>query len=142
MKTAIATVVSLMVSLALSTVAHAASLTITVTDIEEPEGFLMIAIFDVADAYDNGGEAYDGLRIPVDAAEVSTTIEDLPEGQYAIKLYHDANGNGEMDTNMMGLPVEGYGFSSNKGRFGPPPFADAMFEVSEDADNQVVIKLR
>ena len=120
----------------------AATLDIAVTDIETAEGFIMLALFDSADAFDNGGEAVRAVRLAVDGAEVTTRFENLPAGNYAIKLYHDANGNGEMDTNALGLPVEGYGFSNDAGRFGAPPFADAAFEVVNETANQAAIRVR
>jgi len=47
-------------------------------------------------------------------------------GQYAIKVFHDENANGELDINFLGIPKESYGFSNHaRGRFGPPPFAEA-----------------
>jgi uncharacterized protein (DUF2141 family) len=60
-------------------------------------------------------------------------IENLKAGKYAVRYFHDENLNGEMDTNFMGIPKEGYGFSNNaKGSFGPPPFEKWLFEVSAD----------
>lgn len=132
--------------LALSTLvgatAHAASLDVRVTSIDEPDGYIMLAMFDSADAFDNGGQPVRAVRVAVDGAELRTAFDDLPAGSYAIRLYHDANGNGELDSNMMGLPKEGYGFSNNGGRFGPPAFAAAAFEVVEDGTNSITIKLR
>ncbi len=123
-------------------VPSAAELTITVTEIEQAEGHLMIALFDSETSYDEGSDAAKGLRVPVDGMEVSVTVEDLPAGQYAIKMYHDANDNGSMDQNAVGIPTERYGFSSNKGRFGPPPFDVAAVKVSDDQENATTIKLR
>jgi uncharacterized protein (DUF2141 family) len=40
------------------------------------------------------------------------TVE-LLEGEYAISLYHDVNGNNKLDTGLYGIPVEGYGFSNH-----------------------------
>jgi uncharacterized protein (DUF2141 family) len=58
---------------------------------------------------------------------------DLKAGKYAIRYYHDENMNGKMDTNMIGKPTEGYGFSNNvTGRFGPPPFEKWLFELNEN----------
>ncbi len=38
-----------------------------------------------------------------------------------------------METNMVGKPIEGYGFSNNvTGKFGPPPFKKWLFEVKGD----------
>jgi uncharacterized protein (DUF2141 family) len=70
------------------------------------------------------------------------SFDDLPPGRYAIKLYHDANGNGELDTNMMGLPTEAYGFSGEGGSMGPPPFEKAAFEVVAGENNAVTVRLR
>ncbi len=121
----------------------AAELQVEVTDISTLTGAIMLAMYDSAEGFDDGAEPpVEAIRIEVDAATVSVVLQDLAEGEYAIKLYHDANDNGEMDQNMMGLPIEGYGFSGNGGRFGPPAFEEAVFEVREDTDNKVSIELR
>ena len=54
-----------------------------------------------------------------------------PAGRtYAVGLYLDVNGNNRMDKNFLGMPKEQYGFSNNaKGRFGPPSFEDASFNL-------------
>jgi uncharacterized protein (DUF2141 family) len=59
---------------------------------------------------------------------------------HAVKLYHDANGNGELDRNMLGLPSEGYGFSNNGGRYGSPAFEEASFTI--DGDTRISVRLR
>ncbi len=51
-------------------------------------------------------------------------------GTYALALLHDENGNGEMDSNFLGLPQEGYGFSNDAKVFlGPPSFEAASFKL-------------
>jgi len=40
----------------------------------------------------------------------------LPEGLYAIRSFADENGNGKLDTNLIGLPVERYGFANDARR--------------------------
>ena len=58
---------------------------------------------------------------------------EVPGGEYGIRYYHDENINGKMETNMVGKPTEGYGFSNNvTGKFGPPPFKKWIFEVTGD----------
>jgi Uncharacterized protein conserved in bacteria (DUF2141) len=40
----------------------------------------------------------------------------------------DENGNGVLDKNFFGVPVEGYGFSNDaRGSMGPPAFEKAAF---------------
>ena len=53
----------------------------------------------------------------------TVTFNELKQGKYGIRFFHDENLSGEMETNMFGKPVEGYGFSNNvTGKFGPPAF--------------------
>jgi uncharacterized protein (DUF2141 family) len=53
-----------------------------------------------------------------------------PPGRYAIRLFHDRDGNGQLGTNMMGIPNEPFGFSNDAPvQFGPPSFDAAAFEV-------------
>ncbi|MBK7290922.1 MAG: DUF2141 domain-containing protein [Chitinophagaceae bacterium] len=43
--------------------------------------------------------------------------------QLSIAILHDENDDGKMNSNFLGLPKEGYGFSNNvMGNFGPPLF--------------------
>jgi len=66
-------------------------------------------------------------------------INNLSPGKYAVRYFHDENLNGVMDTNMLGIPTEGYGFSNNvTGKFGPPPFEKWLFEIA--GDKKIVLK--
>lgn len=57
----------------------------------------------------------------------------LEPGNYAIRFYHDENGNGKMETNVLGMPTEGYGFSNNASSyFGPPDFNDMLFPIMKN----------
>ncbi len=54
-------------------------------------------------------------------------------GTYAIAVLHDEDGDGDMDRDFIGIPQEGYGFSSGaRPGFGPPSFDDAAFEHGTD----------
>lgn len=68
-------------------------------------------------------------------------FKDVPQGRYAIALFHDENGNGRMDKMMM-LPKEGFGFSRDAPLvFGPPRFGAASFQVGA-AQLRTAIKVR
>jgi len=55
-------------------------------------------------------------------------FEDIPPGTYALAVVHDENMNGKLDTGMLGVPLEGYGFSNDaKAWFGAPSFSAASF---------------
>lgn len=52
----------------------------------------------------------------------------IPPGRYAVTFIHDLNNNGDMDTNLLGLPREPWGVSRDAPvRLGPPRFEDAAF---------------
>lgn len=115
--------------------AEAAKLTLTVTDIANHEGTLMIAVHD-EENYD--GQPVAASMVPVSGGEVSTSF-DLEPGMYAIKMFHDVNDDGEMGTNPFGMPTEPFGFSNNaKGQFGPAKWEDAKFEVTDAGASQSV----
>lgn len=42
---------------------------------------------------------------------------------------HDENGNGTLDTNLIGMPLEGYGFSNNPAVMRKPTWDEAAFDV-------------
>lgn len=59
-------------------------------------------------------------------------LENLKPGKYAFKYFHDENNDEKINTNFMGIPKEGYGFSNNaKGKFGPPSFEKMIFEIEQ-----------
>jgi uncharacterized protein (DUF2141 family) len=68
-------------------------------------------------------------------------FKNLSPGKYAIRFFHDENVNGILETNKMGIPTEGYGFSNNAyGMFGPKPFKDWLFELK--GDERIVLKAK
>jgi uncharacterized protein (DUF2141 family) len=69
------------------------------------------------------------------AAEGSTTLTfaGLADGDYAVQMFHDEDGDGEMKTNLFGIPSEGFAFSNGaRAAFGPPKFTDMKVTVKAD----------
>ena len=61
-------------------------------------------------------------------APLHYTFRGVPAGTYAVAVFHDANGNGKLDT-MMGMPKEGFAFSRNPAmKMRAPRFNEASFE--------------
>ena len=117
------------------------TLTIKVDGIEAPTGRMMIAIFQGAENY-RVKDALQGIRPTVSDNTLEAEFSDLPEGDYAITLFQDVNGDGKLNLGKFGIPVEPYGFSNDAApKFGPPQWDDIRFSVSEDAQTQT-IKLR
>ncbi|HEV2083080.1 MAG TPA: DUF2141 domain-containing protein [Brevundimonas sp.] len=102
------------------------------------EGAVMLALFDSADAYAGRGAPVANRMVPVGADGASVTFEDLPAGDYAMRAFHDVNGDGQMNTNPFGMPTEPYAFSNNAvGNMGPASWDRASFRV-DGAVTQVI----
>lgn len=110
-----------------------AKLEVAFTGIEVQKGAVMFGVYDSEDAY-NKGTSINGARVVADKADLAATIEGLPAGRYAIKAFHDIDGDGQMSSNPFGMPTEPFAFSNNaKGAMGPATWADAAFDVNAGA---------
>lgn len=107
--------------------AAAATLDITITGIRNAQGSIRIAVCSTGTFLKPTCEhvAYTLAR----PGDVTLQIL-VPPGTWAAQAFHDENGNGKLDTNILGIPTEGLGFSNDAPfRFGPPAFADAAFQL-------------
>lgn len=103
---------------------------VTVLNIRNSTGTVACALFESSDGFPKEflRSATNVMVIKIRKAQARCDFEDIPAGTYAIAVIHDENMNGELDTNMFGIPTEGYGFSRDaKARFGVPSFSDASF---------------
>lgn len=54
----------------------------------------------------------------------------LPQGSYAVAIYHDRDGDRDFDRTIVGLPAEGFGFSNDpETKTGLPPLSAVRFRV-------------
>jgi uncharacterized protein (DUF2141 family) len=92
-------------------------------------GAILASVFDSEAAYASG-KPVRAVRIPVTGAQVSGTFEGLAPGAYAVKSFHDVDGDSQMDLNPFGTPVEPFAFSNDApANMGPPAWTAAKFEV-------------
>jgi uncharacterized protein (DUF2141 family) len=117
------------------------TLTLTYSGIETREGVVMVALYDSEAAYDDGGQPVRVAMIPANAESVTLTIEGLAPGRYAIKSFHDVDGDNRMSTNPMGMPIEPFAFSNNaRGNMGPARWAQAVFDVNGATAHSISIQ--
>ena len=108
---------------------NAANLTVTVEQVRNSKGDIRFSIFDVPSQFPQGNEL-NSKDIPAQIGFVTVQFYNLVLGAYAIAIHHDENSDGEMNTNFIGLPKEGYGFSNNaKVNFAAPAFEAAAFNL-------------
>jgi uncharacterized protein (DUF2141 family) len=103
------------------------SLTVEITGIRNNKGKIMIQVFDEKEKIINQQICY------ILDKKVTISVNNLKPGKYGVRFYHDENLNQTMETNLVGKPTEGYGFSNNvTGKFGMPPFDKWLFDLNED----------
>ncbi|WP_034258938.1 DUF2141 domain-containing protein [Aequorivita capsosiphonis] len=67
---------------------------------------------------------------------------DIPDGIYAVSVFHDEDNDNEFDMLFGFIPMEDYGNSNNvPPRFGPPKWDDAKFEIKGGEIKNINIKM-
>ena len=106
---------------------------ITVTNIKDVKGDLIIKIFNDPDSFPRKGKPFKVYSHKVTAKTVSVVLKDLEKGKYAISLYHDVNSDNECNMNFLGIPTESFGFSRNYNpKFSSPSFDDCYINANRD----------
>lgn len=115
-------------------------LVIDVQNIQPGEGNVLVALYDSENNFLKN-HCFGKVAKAV-LGEVSFVFEDIVPGEYAVSVIHDRNENGLLDTNFLGIPKEGYGFTNGvQGTFGPPTFEKAKF-IWKGIDKKIVVPLR
>ena len=121
-----------------------ATLTVHVIGARNTKGKIRAALFRSAEGFPNDASR----AVQTQAADIDpqTSIalivfKDLPEGVYAVSVFHDENMNQKLDKNFVGVPKEGYGASNTpKKKMGPPSFEETKFQLS-GTEQSLEIKL-
>lgn len=93
-------------------------------------GSLAVAVYRDAGSFRRGEGPIATRTVPRTGPVTSVILSGLAPGRYAVAAFHDMDGNGDLTLWPIGLPREAYGFSNDaRGRFGPPPFAQASFDL-------------
>jgi uncharacterized protein (DUF2141 family) len=103
---------------------------VKILNIRNSTGTVACALFDSPAGFPNEFlvSATNVMVIKVRKNQARCDFEDIPPGTYAMAVIHDENMNGKLDTNWLGVPTEGYGFSNNAtGVLGPPSYSAASF---------------
>ncbi len=104
-----------------------ASLTIDLVGFKDTSGKAIIYLFDNEKSFKSADMRKDRkevekyfrslVEVPIQVAGNSLSakckIGNLQPGEYAAVAFHDGNGNGKVDSNLVGVPTEGFGFSND-----------------------------
>ncbi|WP_293907108.1 DUF2141 domain-containing protein [Phenylobacterium sp.] len=119
--------------------ADTATLNVVFKGIRTPTGAVMMTLAGSEAAYGDKAPAAGQAVLKVEGAEVTATFNGLPPGRYAVKAFHDVNGDGKMGQNPFGIPTEPFAFSNGaRAVMGPPTWDAASFEVTAGANTQTI----
>lgn len=106
------------------------TITVTVPNVTSSQGTVQIGLYDEQTFMK--AAPIQGEVSKIKDGKVTVTFKDVTPGIYAISCYHDENDNHQMDFEPNGMPKESYGISNNPMSYGPPNWAEAKFEVSNE----------
>jgi uncharacterized protein (DUF2141 family) len=104
---------------------------VKVLNIRNSTGTVACALFESPAGFPNEFLRYatNIMVIKTREAQARCDFLDIPLGTYALVVVHDENTNGKLDTNRLGIPKEGYGFSNDaRALLGAPSFSAASFQ--------------
>jgi uncharacterized protein (DUF2141 family) len=110
--------------------ALASKITVTIEGVHSDRGQVTVGLFSRAEGFPDGDYADKWIRVPAKTQPITVVFDDLAPGRYAVGAYHDENGNGKLDTNFIGWPIEGYALSNGiRLSIFRPRFKDSAFTV-------------
>jgi len=103
------------------------TLTVEITGLRNNNGNLLYELFD---------QNHKSLKVGTENISNNKCVivlDNVKPGMYAFNYIHDENKNRKLDTKMLFIPKEGFGYSNNvDAKFGPPAFEKWLFEVKEN----------
>jgi uncharacterized protein (DUF2141 family) len=141
MKTKIYLSCAILVALISTSAFPQTSLEVNIRNVKDTKGTVRVGLFMNEKEFLKRADF--GKVIKAQKGEVTVVFENLLPGDYAISVIHDANENGEIDSNVFGIPTEGFGFGNNAmGTFGPPSFDKAKVAVEKNGKESHAIDLK
>ncbi|MFS4493002.1 DUF2141 domain-containing protein [Maribacter sp. 2308TA10-17] len=117
------------------------TLTIVAENVQSSDGLIAVGVYIDAASFLKEGKEYTGVFAKAEKGTTRIELPNLPNGIYAVSIFHDENGNKAMDTNFFGIPKEPLGFSIGKLKtFGPPSFEECSFEMTSDFEIKIPLK--
>ncbi|MEM9990322.1 MAG: DUF2141 domain-containing protein [Bacteroidota bacterium] len=113
------------------------TLSIRIDNIKAVQGYVWVGVYDSEASFLNKELATAVVGKEVNTlGEIRFDIEDIQHGTYAVAVFHDLNGNGELDQGMFGIPKEPYAFSKPlQSKWRAPTFEDVRFQFTAEQAN-------
>lgn len=114
------------------------------TGFKNEEGAARVAFFlDDRVWPDGDASIFATAVVPISDGQAVAVFEDVPAGPFAVSVFHDEDGDGELDSAALGIPSEPYGFSGDaRDLFAPPSFKEAQIELAAGESKQITIRVK
>ena len=121
--------------------AMAADLEVRLSGVASANGHVLVALYDSEDGWDGRARSHAAQKVAASEGAIKLRFADLVPGRYGVLVLHDENDNGKLDTNLLGIPREGYGFSNNPRLMRRAKFEEVAFVVPEEGIG-IVVEMR
>jgi uncharacterized protein (DUF2141 family) len=106
------------------------TVTVKIQGLRHDRGTIFVALYDNRRAFAAKQGQVHGTTIRPRNRGALVVFDNVLPGKYALAFFQDENGNQKLDTNLLGIPTEGFGFSRDAmGKVGPPTFEAAALDI-------------
>jgi uncharacterized protein (DUF2141 family) len=106
------------------------SVTVRISGLRSNTGSVRVVIHDHAEGFP-GDDPLQRAQASIENSSAVVRFTGLPDGTYAVSMFHDENDNGELDQTWIGRPTEGVGSSNNpRPKMRAPTFEEASFTLA------------
>ena len=97
-----------------SQTANNVTITVEITNVTVNEGMVYLVFFSNAESFSREDPEF-AFGLQANNTRLSRTVS-IPAGEYVVSAFQDANGNQNLDNNLLGIPRELVGISNYDGR--------------------------
>jgi uncharacterized protein (DUF2141 family) len=121
----------------------ASNLAVRVERVKAGMGPVLCDLFNAADGFPGPSPIIGGSLQFAASAEPVCTFTGLPAGEYAVSVMQDENANGTLDSNVLGVPLEGFGASNNVlPATSAPRWSDSRLSIDGAAPLSITVRLQ
>ena len=119
------------------------NLTVAIDGLKNQKGQVCLTVFSSSRGFPKQSDRAVAVQcVKLAGNRPVVTFQNLKAGNYAVAVIHDSNNDKVINTNAIGIPTEGFGFSRNPRVLrGPPKFGDSSVLVA-GADTEIEVKLQ